>query len=768
MTSVPRAPSPVTPVGDATPAAGSAADGGRIRPLPSSVVHRIAAGEVVPRASHAVKELLENSLDAGSTQIDVTLTQGGLKRIQIKDNGHGIHRADFPRVCERYATSKLREYASLASGQVATFGFRGEALASVSHVARLVEVVSKTPGARCAFRGKYAQGQLLDGGPTPCAGNDGTIITIDDLFHHVSLRQRAFETAAAKTEEYQRCLVVLQHYALAYPHVGFSCRRTTQAAPDLLPGDAPGAARTDRIGAIYGPRVAQELVWIYEHADDRVTSYDGAPYAWSCEGFVRPPSISAVAASASRGRWPLFINGRLVTCRPLQRAIDRVYAPYLPKGHAAFLGYLHLRLPPSHVDVNVHPTKREVIFLNEETVVEAICQALEQKLASWATGRRFDVRQMPELPSMADYLATASPAKSTHQTDTATAASAVTEATALGDEAIGASQPRTPAQMSQRASQMLLAPPGQSIFQTASGTLHTSPPTEDTDLDSVHELRAELADAAHPHLTHLFRNLVHVGTVDDQQVLWQHETSLYLVQLPRVAVELFYALALLGFGRFGLLQLSPPIPLPDAADTDAGSNMPSDAMLRHTLGHVTVEHVPDQLTTLFDEKAEMLKEYFGMTILPTDALSQPQPTVNAPVEPELWLASLPVLLNEYTPPLHKLPLFLLRCLTQVDWTDEKMCFRTLCHEIALFYTPEPTPDVWLFPPKTASASAAPSSEPSTGDTDLAVSPFAEQTRRILAPAIQRYAFAPRRFANDGTLLRIADLPDLYRVFERCS
>eukprot|EP01051_Picozoa_sp_SAG22_P024311 SAG22_NODE_6683_length_823_cov_1.077348_1_plen_229_part_01 len=222
----------------------------RIERLEPAVVNRIAAGEIIHRPSSALKEMLENCLDAGATVINVLVKQGGVKLLQISDNGHGINPADFPILCERFTTSKLKQFNDLK--KIATFGFRGEALASISHVAH-VTITSMTKGSPCAYRAQYSDGKLVADKPGQpaaarrCAGVVGTQISVEDLFFNMPMRRKAIKSGG---EEYNRVLEVVTKYAVHFSGVSFSCKKHGGHSADLH--TTTSSSVTDNIGVLYG------------------------------------------------------------------------------------------------------------------------------------------------------------------------------------------------------------------------------------------------------------------------------------------------------------------------------------------------------------------------------------------------------------------------------------------------------------------------------------------------------------------------------------
>ncbi len=333
----------------------------RIRQLDETTIGHIAAGEVVERPAQVVKELIENSLDAGATSITVHIEEGGFERMVVEDNGHGIERDDLSLALDRHATSKLSSKEDLAN--IASLGFRGEALASIGMVSRL-EVASKPPG---------DEGALIvmeDGVKSEVKAKgmaQGTVITVEHLFRNTPARlafQRRPETEAARVVD-----VVVEH-ALGSPHCSFHLKNERRT---LLNIPATEDA-LDRLYDIMGAQ-ATELVTLLSPPED-----EQAPGDERWEGWISTPDIT-------RGKGDdihVLINDRPVAAGPFLQAVRRGYKTRLMHGRHP-LAVVNLRCPPSEVDVNVHPTKREVRLRHSWRVLERLERAIAHTLEAIPT-----------------------------------------------------------------------------------------------------------------------------------------------------------------------------------------------------------------------------------------------------------------------------------------------------------------------------------------------------------------------------------------------
>lgn len=285
---------------------------------------------------------------------------------QIQDNGTGIRKEDLEIVCERFTTSKLETFEDLST--ISTYGFRGEALASISHVAHLT-IQTKTADLtqKCAYKASYSDGKL-NGSVKPCAGNQGTQITVEDLFYNVPQRKQAFKSA---NEEFQHISEVVSKYAVHNAHVAFSLKKMGEH-PSVR--TQHNASHRENISLIYGNDIGKELLELQT---------DDTTYRFKMNGF-----ITNINYSSKKSTFLLFINHRLVESTALKLAIDQIYALYLPKGNHPFM-YLSLEIDPNNVDVNVHPTKHEVHFLYEDEITEQIKILVEKTLLGSNESRKF-------------------------------------------------------------------------------------------------------------------------------------------------------------------------------------------------------------------------------------------------------------------------------------------------------------------------------------------------------------------------------------------
>ncbi|KAA6396747.1 MAG: putative DNA mismatch repair protein Mlh1 [Streblomastix strix] len=332
----------------------------RIRQLDESTYNRIAAGEIIHRPANALKELLENSLDAGATNINIIIRDGGSSLLQIQDNGHGIHPDDLKIVCERFTTSKLAKFEDLST--LRTFGFRGEALSSISHIAKLT-ITSFARGQTLAFRASYIDGKIIGQPPEPqpCAGIQGTIILIEDLFYNILTRKNSLGSA---NEEQGETVPIIATQGRSIQGVQIQSKETK--------GDN-----------VFGSTLARELVpfalKITQPLNVSISGYASLP---SFHTTVSSSSYTSRSATSAAGRMIIFVNHRLVHCAPLRRAIDDLYTHtlMLPKNCKPFV-YVELFFSdPDAVDHNVHPAKEEVRFMNEDAVIRSVRLSIEERM----------------------------------------------------------------------------------------------------------------------------------------------------------------------------------------------------------------------------------------------------------------------------------------------------------------------------------------------------------------------------------------------------
>ncbi|HEX5960934.1 MAG TPA: DNA mismatch repair endonuclease MutL [Rhodanobacteraceae bacterium] len=330
-----------------------------IRPLPPELVNQIAAGEVIERPASVVKELAENSLDAGARRIEVEVEQGGMRLIRVRDDGAGIAPDELPLALAPHATSKIATFEDLT--RVASMGFRGEALASIASVSRMT-ITSRRAGDAHAAR-IDASGSRV---PQPAAHAVGTAIEVRDLFHAVPARRKFLRS---ERTEFGHIDELVRSLALARPGVEF--RLVHNGKPVRMLKPAPDeAAQLQRAGELLGSPFAQNCLRI-EHAAAglRLTGWIGLP----------------TAARAQADQQYFHVNGRLVRDRSVAHAVRQAYADVLYHGrHPAFV--LFLELDPAGVDVNVHPAKREVRFRDARLVHDFLYHALHDAVAHTRAG----------------------------------------------------------------------------------------------------------------------------------------------------------------------------------------------------------------------------------------------------------------------------------------------------------------------------------------------------------------------------------------------
>ena len=324
----------------------------RIHALPDHLVNQIAAGEVVERPAAALKEIIENSIDAGATRIQVELAGGGIRLIRVADNGSGIHADDLPLALSRHATSKIASLQDLE--HVRSMGFRGEGLASIASVSRLT-LTSRQEGSPAARQVRARDGQIE---PAAAAAHPvGTSVEVADLFFNTPARRKFLKS---ENTEYAHCATVFDRLALANPHIAFELVHNGKTTAKY-----PSQSQNERIAAVLGPD--------FQAASLPIDSGNGI---LRLHGLIAKPTFAQGRSSQQY----CFVNNRFVRDKVMLHAAKQAYRDVLHQQITpAFV--LFLELPPEMVDVNVHPTKTEIRFRDSQAIHQLVFHTLNKALA---------------------------------------------------------------------------------------------------------------------------------------------------------------------------------------------------------------------------------------------------------------------------------------------------------------------------------------------------------------------------------------------------
>lgn len=330
----------------------------KIHKLADNLVNRICAGEVVERPSSALKEILENSIDANATQVNVELIEGGIKLIKVVDNGSGISAEDLPLAIERHATSKLNSEDDLYA--IRTLGFRGEGLASIASVSWF-NLASREHDCSVGYQITNRFGEIQE--VKPASLNYGTVVEVRDIYHNIPARKKFLKT---DTTEFSHCKSVFERLAISHPEIGFKLTHNSKEIYNLPSGDLLA-----RISSLFGSSYNNKYFTLAEVGGEDLY----------LSGYVYHPAYLAQNKNVQL----CFVNGRFVRDKVIQNAIKQGFSGVLHHEHAPNY-VLFLNIAPSDVDVNVHPSKSEVRFKDSGSVHSFISRSLKKALATNLVG----------------------------------------------------------------------------------------------------------------------------------------------------------------------------------------------------------------------------------------------------------------------------------------------------------------------------------------------------------------------------------------------
>lgn len=601
-----------------------------ITKLSECTIRLIAAGEVITRPFNIVKELLENSLDAGATNVRITIEQGGVKLIEIIDNGHGIARANAELLCQRYTTSKLQKACDLYG--LSTFGFRGEALASVSEMADLEIRTFNIEADKQGWQAKYKSGKIVEISDK-FIQSPGTHIKVTNLFLDIDRRRSAIKTSFLDEKKAITDLVL--NYAI------FNRDKVTMILKednisDLICSLAP-IKTGPCFGSFFGLEIENNLVELIAENSNQYKAKAQIVF-----------SYKKSTSSNHQNNFILFVNNRLVSCSDMKKEIDALISEYLNTKIYNALTYIALEVPACDIDVNTHPAKATVTLHYHLEIVALIVSVLRARLKENLATKFIP----PSTPSQKTISALTQQLQATSPMPSKTNQVAIRPHDLIHNDS--SQQTLTQLSKSWRCESPPIVPPNRE--------------RRDMKLKSINDLRLQVAQEKSHEVATVIRNSVFVGIFDHDRALIQHETKLYAMNLKAYLKEQHYQFYLFDFGNFPPIDILPPgNRIRFFICTYLGDLEKHEPEEYDKLQYRTTDTVIDELL----DHAPMFEDYLTLKLTKDEILTIPN-----------------IIPNEI-PNLAYLGRFLVDLVNKVDYSEERECFRMIGRVIAEFYSEAP-------------------------------------------------------------------------------
>lgn len=681
---------------------------GKIVKLPESTIQKIAAGEVITRPVNVIKELVENSIDAGASNINITIEQCGLKLIEIKDNGHGIAKSNAKLLCKRYATSKLSTADDLM--KIATFGFRGEALSSISEMADVTVRSFNMKVDQIGWQADYKCGSL-SGPIVEKFIESGTQIKVKELFSTVKPRKNAMTNSFL--DEKKAITDLVMKFAIHHREKITISLRDATVSNELVCSIAP-LKIAPSVGSFFGIEMENNLIdFSIKHED---------PY--KADIFIAF-SYKKSSANMHQSNMILFVNDRLVECDELRREIGALVLEMLNIKQFVSLFYVSLTVPSEDIDVNTHPAKATVSLHYQSEIIALILTEIRAKFRD-SLDSTLIAPKIASQKTIGELIRYKDPKSLSTQSND--------------------SEPNdTPSQVNQERLRQLA--PGSLVQGAIQSTpikrpyelVHTDsmqpnlsqitqiPPSRvrrDLKLRSIHELREKVAREKSQDNIRTIKNSVFVGIFDHHRALIQHDTKLYAINLKAYLMEQIYQFYLFDFGNFPPIEILPP-----GNKTEFMIDTYLKDIEKHEKDYFDSlkYNTPDAVLLKLTSHSSLFQDYITLEFTRSEVFT------------------IPCIIPDHVPNLAFLGRFFVDLANKVNYDEERDCFHRMGRVIADFY-----------------------SEPPANLKDMTVhKKYHELVNTRLYEAIKRYLLIPDWLFTKQNTCQITDTKDLYKVFERC-